>query len=153
MEQGEAGASFWESLYRPHPVIFALLVFLGLDLEFVVHYWFGITIVYTQFFYLIIVIAGLWYGRRAVWVALLFGSLHVVVTLFMTGLVSPDALMRAVVMLIVASAVGTIVEQKQAYLDQVAEKNRALSEANEKLRAVRAQLVDSPEACETAKRK
>ncbi|OPX63621.1 MULTISPECIES: hypothetical protein [unclassified Methanoregula] len=58
MEQGEAGASFWESLYRPHPVIFALLVFLGLDLEFVVHYWFGITIVYTQFFYLIIVSAA-----------------------------------------------------------------------------------------------
>ncbi|OPX63622.1 MULTISPECIES: hypothetical protein [unclassified Methanoregula] len=71
----------------------------------------------------------------------------------MTGQLSPDALMRAVVMLIVASAVGTIVEQKQAYLDQVAEKNRALSDANEKLRAVRAQLVDSLEACETAKRK
>jgi len=130
MDQGEAGASFWESFYRPHPVIFALLLFLGLDLEFVVHYWFGITIVYTQFFYLIIVLAGLWYGRRAVWAALLFGGLHVLVTYIMTGQVSPDALVRAVVMLIVAYAVGTIVEQKQEYCDRLAEQNRALCGIN-----------------------
>ena len=109
VDQHEAGASFWESFNRPHPVVFALLVFFGLDLEFVVHYYFGITIVYTQFFYLIIVIAGLWYGRRAVWVALLFGSLHITVTYLLTGFLSPDALMRAVAMLIVAYVVGTIV--------------------------------------------
>jgi hypothetical protein len=30
--------------------------------------------------------AGLWYGRRAVRVALLFGSLHVTVTCMLTGL-------------------------------------------------------------------
>src|SRR5512136_1000589 len=124
MEQSEAGASFWESFYRPHPVIFGLLVFLGLDLEFVVHYFLGITIVYTQFFYLIIVIAGLWYGKKAVWVALLFGSLHITVTYMLTGLLSPDVLMRAIVMLVVAFVVGTIVEQKQGYYDQVSEKNR-----------------------------
>jgi hypothetical protein len=153
MDQGEAGASFWESFYRPHPVIFALLVFLGLDLEFVAHYWFGITIVYTQFFYLIIVVAGLWYGRRAVWVALLFGSLHVLVTYFMTGLLSPDALMRAVVMLIVAYAVGTIVEQKQAYCDRLAEQNRALSGINEQPVTARAQIAKSPEAGEASNSK
>lgn len=136
MEQSEAGSSFWESFYRPHPLVFALLVFLGLDLEFVVHYYYGITIVYTQFFYLIIVVAGLWYGRKAVWVALVFGSLHVAVTYFMTGLLSPDALVRAIVMLVVAFIVGSIVEQKQGYCDLVSEKNRELTEANRKLQVV-----------------
>lgn len=153
MEQSEAGPSFWESFYRPHPVIFALLVFLGLDLEFVVHYFFGITIVYTQFFYLIIVVAGLWYGKRAVWVALLFGSLHVAVTYSMTGLLSPDALVRAVVMLIVALVVGTIVEQKQEYVDQVTEKNRELSAANARMQALNAQLTESEQACLLANQK
>jgi hypothetical protein len=38
-----------------------------------------------QFFYFIIVIAGLWYGRKAIWAALLFGSLHVTVTLCLPG--------------------------------------------------------------------
>jgi K+-sensing histidine kinase KdpD len=146
MEQTEAGASFWESFYRPHPLVFVLLVFLGLDLEFVVHYYYGITIVYTQFFYLIIVVAGLWYGRKAVWVALLFGSLHVAVTYSMTGLLSPDALVRAVVMLIVAFVVGTIVEQKRDYYDQVSEKNRELSEANRKLHALNTHPEESGKA-------
>jgi hypothetical protein len=145
MDQREAGASFWESFNRPHPVVFALLIFFGLDLEFVVHYYFGITIVYTQFFYLIIVIAGLWYGRKAVWVALLFGSLHVTVTYLITGLLSPDALMRAIAMLIVAFVVGTIVEQMRGYYDQVMEKNRELSEANGKLKALNARLAESCE--------
>ena len=143
VEQSEAGASFWQSFNRPHPLVFILLVFFGLDLEFVVHYYLGITIVYTQFFYLIIVIAGLWYGRKAVWVALLFGSLHVTVTYLLTGLLSPDALMRAIAMLIVAYVVGTIVEQMRSYDNQITEKNRELSEANEKLHALNARLKES----------
>jgi hypothetical protein len=64
MEQSEAGASSWQSFNRPHLLVFILLILFGLDLEFVVHYYLGITIVYTQFFYLIIMIAGLWYGIR-----------------------------------------------------------------------------------------
>jgi L-lactate permease len=146
MEQRETGVSFWQSFNRPHPLVFILLVLFGLDLEFVVHYYLGITIVYTQFFYLIIVIAGLWYGRKAVWVALLFGSLHVTVTYMLTGLFSPDALMRAIAMLIVAYVVGTIVEQMRGYYDQVTEKNRELSEANEKLKALNARLAESRKA-------
>jgi hypothetical protein len=153
MGQSEAEASFWESFYRPHPVIFALLVFLGLDLEFVVHYYFGITIVYTQFFYLIIVIAGLWYGRKAVWVALLFGSLHVTVTYILTGLLSPDALMRAIVILIVAFVLGTIVDLKQGFYDQVTEKNRELSDANARMQVLNTRLAESEEACQIANKK
>ena len=145
VEQSEAGASFWQSFNRPHPLVFILLVFFGLDLEFVVHYYLGITIVYTQFFYLIIVIAGLWYGKKAVWVALLFGSLHVTVTYLITGLFSQDALMRAIVMLIVAYVVGTIVEQMRGYDEQIVEKNRELSAANEKLKVLNARLAESCE--------
>ena len=153
VEQREAGASFWQSFSRPHPLVFILLILFGLDLEFVVHYYYGITIVYTQFFYLIIVIAGLWYGRRAVWVALLFGSIHVTVTYMLTGLLSPDALMRAIVMLIVAFVVGTIVEQKQEYYDQVTERNRELSEANRKLQVLNTRLAESGEAPQAADKK
>lgn len=146
MDQSTAGASFWQSFNRPHPLVFIILVLSGLDLEFVVHYYLGITIVYTQFFYLIIVIAGLWYGRKAVWAALLFGSLHVTVTYLLTGLLSPDALMRAIVMLVVAFVVGTIVEQMRRYDDQILEKNRELSEANRKMEALNARLVKPGES-------
>ena len=77
MSKCQICGSWWQSLNRPHPVIFILLILAGLGLEFVVHYTWGIAVVYTQFFYLIIVIAGLWYGRKAIWVALFFGSLHI----------------------------------------------------------------------------
>jgi hypothetical protein len=143
VEQPEAGTSFWESFNRPHPVVFALLIFFGLDLEFVVHYYLGITIVYTQFFYIIIVIAGLWYGKKAVWVALLFGSIHIMVAYILTGFLSPEAMARAIVMLIVAFVVGTIVEQMRGYDDQLTEKNRELTAANEKLHVLNARLKES----------
>jgi hypothetical protein len=64
MEQSEAGASFWQSFNRPHLLVFILLILFGLDLEFVVHYYLGITNVYTQFFYLIIVSPASGTGER-----------------------------------------------------------------------------------------
>jgi signal transduction histidine kinase len=149
----DVGGSWWQSFNRPHPVVFILLIFLGLDLEFVVHYYFGITIVYTQFFYLIIVIAGLWYGRKAIWVALFFGSLHVLVTCILTGTISPDAIMRCLMLLVVAFVIGTIVEQMRCYYEQIAEQNRELSETNGEMYSLNTRLVESQDAFQTANKK
>lgn len=153
MEQSEPGASFCQSFNQPHPLVFILLIFFVMDREFVVQYYLGITIVCMPFFYLIIVIAGLWYGRRAVWVALLFGSLHITVTYMLTGRLSPDTLMRASVMLIVAFVVGAIVEQMHGYDAQIMEKNRELSEANEKLHAPDVRLVEPGKDLQVADKK
>jgi len=147
------GRSWWQSFNRPHPVLFILLIFIGLVLEFVIHYHFGVTIVYTQFYYLIIVIAGLWYGRKAIWVALFFGSLHVAVTYILTGLLSQDALMRGLMMLIVAFVVGAIVEQMHCYYNQITEQNRELSTSNEKMHSLNTQLAESREAFQIANKK
>ena len=147
------GGSWWQSFNKPHPVLFVFLVLTGLVLEYVIHYRLGITVVYTQFYYLIIVIAGLWYGRKAIWVALFFGSLHVAVTWILTGLLSPDALMRELIMLIVAFVIGTIVEQMRGYYDQIAEQNRELSDANEEMHTLNAQLEESERAFQTANKK
>ena len=153
MSKCQIGGSWWQSLNHPHPVIFILLVFAGLCLEFVIHYTWGITVVYTQFFYLIIVIAGLWYGRKAILVALFFGSLHVTVTYLLTGVISPDAVMRGLMLLIVASVVGTIVEQMNCYYQQIAEQNRELSTANEEMHSLNARLAESQDAFRTANKK
>ena len=60
-----------------------------------IHYILKISIVYTHFYYLIIVVAGLWDGRKAIWVALFFGGLHIVVSWVLAGEVTPDAVLRA----------------------------------------------------------
>ena len=153
MEKYEGGGSWWQSFNKPHPVVFLLLVLAGLDLEYVIHYRLGITIVYTQFYYLIIVIAGLWYGRRAVWVALFFGSLHVMVTYILTGALSPDALMRCLMLLIVAFVIGSIVEQMRWYSDQIIEQNREVSDANARLQVLNNRLKESREPSRGAEKK
>jgi len=147
------GGSWWQSFNKPQPVLFVFLVLIGLVLEYVIHYRMGITVVYTQFYYLIIVVAGLWYGRRAIGVALFFGSLHVAVAWILTGHLSMDALMRGLIMLIVAFVIGTITEQMRCFYDQITEQNHELSDANEEMHVLNAQLTESQAAFQTANKK
>jgi signal transduction histidine kinase len=142
----EIGGPWWKTLHEPKPYAFAFLILAGIILELVVHFWLGISIVYTQFFYLIIVVAGLWYGRKAIWIALFFGGLHVAVTYLILGFISPDSLMRAVILCIVAFVVGIIVEQMNCYHATILEQNRELTEIN-------ARLDSSQNAYETANKK
>jgi signal transduction histidine kinase len=142
----EFSEAWWKMLNEHKQYAFAFLITAGLILELVVHFWFGISIVYTQFYYLIIVVAGLWYGRRAIWIALFFGGLHVAVTFITLGFISLDSLMRALMLCIVAFVVGTIVEQMNCYHATVVEQNRELTEINSRLES-------SQSAFETANKK
>jgi len=142
----DAGGLWWQRLHEPRPYIFAILVLLGLVLEFIVHYQLRIAVVYTHFYYLIIVLAGLWYGKRAVLIALFFGSLHIADSFIMTGSLSPDALIRAFMFVIVAFVVGIISEQVNCYRDRILAQNRELL-------AVNAQLEASQKAFEIANKK
>ena len=146
MKHYEIGGSWFRTLHQPNPYTFAVLIAIGLVLELVVHLWMGISIVYTQFFYLVIVVAGLWYGRRAIWIALFFGILHVGVTWVVLGAVSADAVMRAAMFCIVAAIIGMIVEQMNCYRDLLEKQNLELKETNSRLDA-------SQKSFETANKK
>ncbi len=146
MQRCEIGGSWWRSLNTPRPYAFALLILAGIFLEVVVHYWFGIAIVYTHFYYLIIILAGLWYGRRAVLIALFFGALHIADTYILTGMTSPDALIRSCMFVLVALIVGMTREQSDCYRDQLIARNRELEDAGH-------QSASSQHAYETANKK
>jgi signal transduction histidine kinase len=108
------------------PFVFALLIATGLFLELVLHFYLHITVVYTQFFYLIVVIAGLWYGKKAIWVALFFGTVQVIVGISITGLFPFDSLMRAAMLFVVAYVVGTLAEWRDACHCEVVDRNSEL---------------------------
>ena len=116
------------------PVI-VLLCLAGIFLEVVVHYRYGITIVYTHFYYLIVVVTGLWYGRKAICVALFFGALHIAVSWIETGAFPVDALIRTLMLVLVAAVIGTVVDQMNRYHDRVLVQNRELKEVNNQLGA------------------
>ena len=107
-----------------------LLIFIGIFLEGFVHYRYGISTIYTHFYYLIIVVAGLWYGRKAIWLALFFGVLHISVSRSRPGTFPVDALIRALMLLIVAVVVGTVVDRMNRYHDQACVQNRELKDMN-----------------------
>jgi signal transduction histidine kinase len=146
MQPAKETESWWGSYIEPRPYAFALLIIAGIFLEFVVHFRFGIATVYTHFYYLIIAIAGLWYGRKAILIAFLFGALHITGSYLTTGNITPDALLRACMFVIVASVIGAIAEKMNSYRDQLAGRNRELLEANTRLES-------SQSAYETANRK
>jgi len=135
LQQCEVGGSWWRSLNEPKPYAFTLLIILGIILEYVVHFQLRIAVVYTHFYYLIIVLAGLWYGRRAILIAFFFGALHIADTYLTIGNFSPDALIRACMFVIVAFVVGLIAEQMNCYRDQLLERNRELVESNTRLKS------------------
>ena len=78
---------------------------------------------YTHFYYLIVVIAGFLYGRKAIWAAFFFGTLHIDVSLPAQGTFPFDALLRALMLIIVAGLIGTVVEQMKKYQDLVLVQN------------------------------
>jgi|WetSurMetagenome_2_1015567.scaffolds.fasta_scaffold00208_20 signal transduction histidine kinase len=133
MEQCDIPESWWKTLKEPKPSAFILLILTGLFLELVVHYYLQISVVYTHFYYLVIALAGLWYGRKAIWIALFFGGLHLVISYAITGAFSPDTVLRAAMFCIVAFVIGTIAEQMKCFNARIIVQNQELQDLNDKL--------------------
>lgn len=131
----QAKEPWWTTIEAIKPFALTFLIAAGLFFEVFIHYYLKISIVYTHFYYLIIVLAGLWYGRRAVWVALFFGGLQVIVSWVIAGYLAPDSILRALMLIIVAFIVGSIVEKMNCYLRMLEEQNRDLLDVNERLTA------------------
>lgn len=146
LNDSTATGSLYNTPARLKLPVFVLLVVIGISLEIVVHYLYNISTVYTHFYYVIVVVTGLWYGRKAIWVALFFGGLHIAVSWLLTGAFPSDAIIRALMLLIVAIVIGTVVEQMNRYHNQVRVQNRELKEIN-------AQLDASQKASLTANKK
>lgn len=151
-EQGKKNP--WWTVEEHHQLY--LLIFLigvGLLLEGIVHYYLRISIVYTHFFYLIIVIAGLWYGRRAVWLALFFGTLQVFVTYLITANISEDSVLRAAMLCIVAFVVGSIVDRMNRLHARLLDQCHKTKVLNKEISGINTDLEVSRSAYESANRK
>lgn len=135
------------------PYLLLLLIIAGVVLEGIVHFHYGISIVYTHFFYLIIVLAGLWYGKRAVWLALFFGVLHVLVTYILLGTVSADSVLRACMFCIVGFVVGSIVDRMNRLHTKLLEQCCETKDLNREMAGINSDLEESRAAYESANRK
>jgi len=73
-------------------------------------------IVYTHFFYIPIILAGLWYHKKAIYIAAFLGALHVLTAFFfipdLSALRFFETLQRAAIFLTVAYVIGYVSEKR-----------------------------------------
>lgn len=104
-------------------ILLAIVLFLVFISVFI-NILFGWEIVYTHLFYLPIILAGLWYYRRALYIAVFLGLFHIGINYFQEGVLAPSVLIRAVILCVIAYVIGALAEKK----DKVA---GALNEAQQ----------------------
>jgi PAS domain S-box-containing protein len=144
MKKGDSGLEETEYL----TVLIVILACILLDVY--ITFFVGKVIVYTHFFYIPIILAGIWYYRKAVYAALFLGTFHVLTTyIYATirisinfNIVILEAVQRAAIFLLVAYVVGFVSENHAISLLQE-EKRRTdeLRKNEEKYRS----LVESTE--------
>lgn len=103
-----------------------LFIALALLLEFIVHYILKISVVYTHTFYLIIILAAIWYQRKAVFVAVFFSILHIIVSFLIQGELLPEPVFRAFMLCLIAYIVGSLVECMNTFRDEQIRQNYEL---------------------------
>ncbi|MEA2045716.1 MAG: ATP-binding protein [Euryarchaeota archaeon] len=86
------------------------------------------TVVYTHFFYIPIILAGIWYQKKALYVALGLGMVHILVTYLSPIPLSVNEFGRAAIFILVAYVIGSFSERQVV--------------AEEKLRSAHRQLLD-----------
>lgn len=126
-------SSFWDQLIHPRPVIAIALIVIGLALEIGIYFFHNISAAYTQFFYLIIVLAGLWYQKKAIWIAIFFSALYLLGEILPSFTLSLDAVFRAMMLCLVAIVIGNISERLVVLQNRLSAKNAQLHESHKAL--------------------
>lgn len=126
-------SSFWDRLIRPRPYILITLIVIGFILEISVYYFQDISVAYTHFFYLIIVLPGLWYQKKAIWIAVFFSALYLIVEYLSSFTLSLDSVFRALMLCLVAIVVGVIADRMIILQNQLSAQNALLQESHNAL--------------------
>ena len=93
-------------------IILGLLTLATLFIAVNVNVILGLDVVYTHLFYIPIILAGVWFHKKAVYVALFLGAFHILINYEVSGTLVYGTLFRAVFFLMIAYIVGAIAEKK-----------------------------------------
>jgi PAS domain S-box-containing protein len=83
---------------------------LSIVITLYVNVYLGIDVAYTHFYYIPIILAGIWYHRKAIPLAIVLGASHIFIGYWLSGSVDPSTLVRAAMFIIVAIVVAYLSE-------------------------------------------
>ena len=111
---GSLNTGGWRQLSRisSKVTVVAVLVLLCIGADYYAHFVLHTEIVFTHLFYLPIVVTGFWWGRRAIWIAILLGAWFMASSV-LAGLDAPNIpqFLRFGMLIVVSVVVGTLREQ------------------------------------------
>lgn len=105
------GHSFCLKTERNRLLILLFTIAACVALAFYVGFIRGEEVVYTHFFYIPVILAGMWYYRKAAYVALGLSVVHILVTYFSPQFVTLDNVTRCAILTGVAYIIGFINEK------------------------------------------
>jgi len=95
--------------------IVGILFIVSVFCELVMHLWQNIDIGYTHFFYVLIVIVGIWFQKKAIWLALILAAIHLATSYMVSGEMLWGPFVRASMFVLVAILVAMLSEEKEEY--------------------------------------
>jgi len=98
--------------------VLALIIIICVFVTLYVNLLLGIDAVYTHLYYLPIILAGIWYYRKSIFLALFLGLAHASIGYYLAGSVVPSTLVRAVMFLAVAAVVSLLSERRHALYNE-----------------------------------
>jgi len=101
------------------------------------HYYLGLDVVYTHFFYFILALTAIHGSRHLIPVAAFLGILHILLGYLSAGTIAGETLMRALMMLLVGFLIDVLVGQFR-------ERERVLKENQDKLQMLVENVSDIP---------
>lgn len=81
----------------------------------------GFDVVYTHLFYIPIILAGVWFHKKAVYVALFLGLVHILMNYSVSGTLVYSTLFRATFFILIAYIVGAIAKRKDSLYAELKE--------------------------------
>jgi len=110
---------------RPLPENWLKVVIIGMLLsvcvfcEIVIHYRTNIDSWYTQFYYILIISAGVWYQRKAIWIAIFLAALHLIITYTLLQSLTWTSLVNASMFICAAILVGLLSEERERFHKEI----------------------------------
>jgi hypothetical protein len=112
-----------------------LLVLFCIFLEETIHLYFGIESAYTHVFYILLVLAAIWYHERAVYLAIALGVVHILVSYYDLGVLTWPPLLRTLMFILVTWIVAWLSAKKDDYKQELIESKKETEERHEVLTA------------------
>ncbi len=100
-------------------VIIGMLLSVSVFCEIIIHYRTNIDSWYTQFYYILIIIAGVWYQRKAIWIAIILAALHLIITYSVLQTLTWTSLVNASMFICAAILVGLLSEERELFHKEI----------------------------------